>query len=435
MSKVVDVLLKGCGQIDPISVKDYESIGGYQGLRKAVTMDPQKIVDDVTDSKLMGRGGAAFSCGRKWGHMLHASNGPKYVVCNGDEGEPGTFKDQVLMGQKPLGVIEGMTIAGYTFGSPDGYIYIRGEYREIQKTFEAAIEAAKEANLLGKDILGTGWDYDIHVISGAGAYVCGENSALLNSIEGKPGRPRIKPPHLADVGLFGKSTLVNNVETLSYIPTIIREGVDGYKKYGTEASPGTKLICLSGDVVNKGVYEVPFGLTMREIIEDLGGGVPNDKALKLVHIGGQSGPIFGPDDLDTKLCYKDLADHGLSIGSGAIVVVDESRCVVDYLKNVAEFFTHESCGKCTPCREGTYTVELILDKFMQGAADEEDLRLLKDISLTMAISSFCGLGQTATAALDAALAIFPEEIEAHMDGLCPTGTCPMQALEEASAQA
>ncbi|MDX9872542.1 MAG: NADH-ubiquinone oxidoreductase-F iron-sulfur binding region domain-containing protein, partial [Clostridia bacterium] len=330
-----------------------------------------------------------------------------------------------LLWQDPLRIIEGMTISGYVFNSHDCYIYVRGEYRSIQREFQQAIDNAEKAGYLGHDILGTGFNFKIHIMTGAGAYVCGENSALLNSTEGKVGLPRIKPPHLAEVGLFLQPTLVNNVESFANIPTIVNVGGDEYLSYGTPDSGGTKLICLSGHVANRGVYEVPFGVTLRDIIFDpeLGGGVTGNGKLKFFHLGGQSGPCGFPEQLDTTYCYKILRNTGLSVGSGAVVVLDESVCIIDYLKSVTEFFIHESCGKCNPCREGNKQLLFILNRFTDGTATEADIDLLQKLSRTMAKASFCGLGQAATTALDTFLKFRRSEFEAHIKGECPAEVC------------
>jgi len=425
MSKIKTVISANCGVNTPDSVEEYVKAGGYQGLKKAFTMKPEEIIEEVKKAKLLGRGGAAYPAGSKWEQLLEIPEFPKYIVINADEGEPGTFKDKILLGQDPLRVIEGMTIAGYVFNSHDGYIYIRGEYRAIQKVFQSAIDNAVKAGYLGKNIQGTNFEFNIHIMTGAGAYVCGENSALLNSIEGKAGRPRIKPPHLAEVGLFLLPTLVNNVESIATIPTIVLEGGDKYLSYGTKDSGGTKLICLSGNVVNRGVYEIPFGISLKDCIYDpeLGGGIPNGKKLKFVHLGGQSGPIGGPAQLDTEYCYKALRNAGLTVGSGAIVVMDEDVCVIDYLKGVTEFFIHESCGKCTPCREGNKQIYAILCKLSDGEATEEDLAVLKQLISTMTNASFCGLGQSAAVALNTCWKLFKEEFNDHLHKKCPAKVC------------
>lgn len=425
MSKQVKIISARCGNIRPDSIEDYINAGGYAALAKALTMNPIDIIEEVKKSNLMGRGGAAYPTGKKWEQLLRIKSDPKYIVCNADEGEPGTFKDQLLLDQDPFEVIEGMTIAGFVFNSHDGYIYIRGEYGISQKIMKNAIEAAKRTGYLGNNILGTNFSYDIHVVSGAGAYVCGENSALLNSIEGKPGRPRIKPPHLAEFGLFLKPTLVNNVESYACIPYIVENGGDKFSSLGTESSGGTKLICTSGNVNNRDVFEVPFGITLRELVYDkeFGNGIPSGRKLKMVHIGGQSGSCFPEELLDTKLCYKELKAKGLSVGSGALVVIDDSHCIIDYLLNVTEFFIHESCGKCTPCREGNKQIHTLLSKFADGTAAYEDIDTMMRLSKLMKTGSFCGLGQTATAALDSCLKYFMDEFEEHIDKKCRAGVC------------
>jgi NADH-quinone oxidoreductase subunit F len=425
MSKIKQLISAKCGKIRPDSVEDYVKAGGYEGLKKAFTMQPTAIIAEVKAAKLLGRGGAAYPAGSKWEQLLEIPESPKYIVCNADEGEPGTFKDKLLLEKDPLGVIEGMTIAGYVFNSHDGYIYIRGEYLTIQKQFQQAIDNAMKAGYLGKNILGTDFTFNIHIMTGAGAYVCGENSALLNSIEGKAGRPRIKPPHLAEVGLFLMPTLVNNVESFANIPVITLIGGEKYLSHGTKDSGGTKLVCLSGHSAKRGVYEVPFGVTLRDIIYDpeLGGGIADGKKLKFFHLGGQSGPCGSPEQLDTLYCYKALRSAGLSVGSGAVVVMDESVCVIDYLKGVTEFFIHESCGKCTPCREGNRQLHDILSKLSDGTATKADLGIMKRVVDALTNASFCGLGQAAAVALTTCLKHFKAEFEAHLDQKCPAGVC------------
>jgi NADH-quinone oxidoreductase subunit F len=425
MSKIKQLLSVNFGKIQPDSVDEYVKAGGYEALKKAFTMESQAIINEVKDAKLLGRGGAAYPAGSKWEQLYEIQEFPKYIVCNADEGEPGTFKDKMLLEQDPLRVIEGMTIAGKVFNSHDGYIYIRGEYKKIQKVFQSALDNAEKAGYLGNNILGTDFSFKIHIMTGAGAYVCGENSALLNSTEGKVGRPRIKPPHLAEVGLFLMPTLVNNVESFANVPTIVLVGGKEYLSYGTPDSGGTKLVCLSGHAANRGVYEVPFGVTLRDIIFDaeIGGGVANGGKLKFYHLGGQSGPIGFPEQLDTTYCCRVMRNNGLSVGSGAVVVLDESVCIIDYLKSVTEFFIHESCGKCVPCREGNTQLHFILDKFSKGTATEADFALMTKLSTTMAKASFCGLGQAATTALDSCLKYRKAEFEAHLNKQCPAGVC------------
>ncbi|MCL1815937.1 MAG: NADH-quinone oxidoreductase subunit L [Treponema sp.] len=398
--------------------EEYEKTGGFAALKKTITMKSGDVIAEVKKAKLLGRGGAAYPSGNKWEHLLHIHETPKYIVCNADEGEPGTFKDRLIMDKFPLKLLEGIIIAGFVFKAKAGYIYVRGEYRKIQKRLLEAIENTKTAGFLGQNILGTGFDFDIHIISGAGAYVCGENSALLNSTEGKVGRPRIKPPHLAEVGLFLQPTLVNNVESLANIPLIVSMGGDAFLEAGHPDSGGTKLICLSGHIRNRGVFEIPLGkVTLREVVynPEFGGGITGDKKLKFFHLGGQSGPIGGEDLLDTVYSYTDLRKAGLSVGSGAIVVMDESVSILEYLKGVTEFFIHESCGKCVPCREGNRQLHKLLHRLsIPGAATPHNLHILRWIVHTMTDASFCGLGQTAAAALHSAWKHFKPEFEANV---------------------
>ena len=433
MSKIVQLISNNCGNITPDSVDEYVKAGGFEGLKKAFTMKPAAIIAEVKAAKLLGRGGAAYPAGSKWQHLLEIPEFPKYIVCNADEGEPGTFKDKLLLSQEPLRVIEGMIIAGYVFNSNDGYIYIRGEYEAIQRTFQKALDHAIEEGYLGEKILGTDFSFNIHIKTGAGAYVCGENSALLNSIEGKAGRPRIKPPHLAEVGLFLKPTLVNNVESFATIPIITQIGGEKYLSYGTKDSGGTKLVCLSGHAAKRGVYEVPFGITLRDIIYDpeIGGGIAGGKKLKFFHLGGQSGPCGIPAQLDTPYCYKALRTAGLAVGSGAVVVMDESVCVVDYLKGVTEFFIHESCGKCTPCRQGNQQLYKILCRMTSGAGAQDDIEKIQRLIDIMTKTSFCGLGQAAAVAVSTCLLYFKDEFEAHLNGICPAGYCVFESEIEA----
>jgi len=355
MSKLEKILTNNLLS-DPLSVDEYVKSGGFEALKKASAMKPEDIIAEVKKAKLLGRGGAAYPAGSKWEHLLHIPQTPKYIVCNADEGEPGTFKDKLILDRLPLKLLEGIVIAGFTFKAKAGYIYVRGEYRLIQKQLIEAIKNMKDAGFLGKNILGTGYDFDIHVISGAGAYVCGENSALLNSTEGKVGRPRIKPPHLAEVGLFLKPTLVNNVESLAHIPAIIEMSGDEHLKIGHCDSGGTKLICLSGHVQNRGVFEIPLGkLTLREIIYDpeLGGGIPNGKKLKFFHLGGKSGQIGGPELLDTVYSYTDLRKAGLGVGSGAVVVMTKRFRSWNTCKASVNFSSMNPAANACPAAKAT----------------------------------------------------------------------------------
>ncbi|MDR1035962.1 MAG: NADH-quinone oxidoreductase subunit F [Deltaproteobacteria bacterium] len=413
--RALRILTEGADAPEPLDAGGYLARGGYAGLRKALEMGARKVVEEVRDAKLLGRGGAAYPAGSKWEHLMDIGAFPKHIVCNADEGEPGTFKDRFIMERVPFRLIEGMTIAGLVFGSSTGFVYVRGEYRSVQRGFMRAMESARFLNLLGRDIMGSGLDFDIAVVSGAGAYVCGENSALLNSTQGLAGRPRIKPPHLAEVGLFGAPTLVNNVETFANVPSIVTMGGTAFLEAGHPDSGGTKLVCLSGHVARPGVYEVPLGsVTLREAVfsPELGGGLRDGARVGFLHLGGQSGPLAPPELLDTVYSYSDLRKAGLSVGSGAVVVADDTVNVLDYLMSVARFFVRESCGKCTPCRTGNPAVLKILqDLSVPGLADRRTLEKLWALADVMTQCSFCGLGRTATVALKSAWKAFPEEIE------------------------
>lgn len=433
MNKTYELLGKKIGKINPTSVEEYVKLGGFTALKKALQMEPKEIAAEVKKSNLMGRGGAAYPTGVKWEQAIEIVGSPKYVVCNGDEGEPGTYKDKYIMSGDPLMLIEGMIIGARVVGSPKGIIYIRGEYRGIQKIVREAIENAKAAGYLGENILGSGMNFDLEVTSGAGAYVCGENTALVESIQGKTGRPRMKPPYLKECGLYYKPTLLNNVETFASIPFIISEGGEKYASIGYENSGGTKLVCLAGNVVNRKVFEVPFGITLREIIFDLGQGVPDGKSMKFFQMGGNSGAISPLDCIDTKLDYAETRKNGLTIGSGAVTVVDDSHCAVDYLKAVMEFYVHESCGKCTPCREGNQRILELVEKLTEGRGTKADIKRIKDLARIMKTTSFCGLGQSVAQPVHSMLKYFGEEFEEHTKGKCSTGVCPMRQKERRKA--
>lgn len=405
----------------------------FEAIKKAVQMSDREILDEILDASLLGRGGASYPTGKKWEQLYKIEGNPKYIVCNCDEGEPGTFKDRELISKVPLRVIEGMLIAGYLFKSNRGIIYIRGEYRKFVDAFKQAIEHAVKAGYLGENIMGIkGFNFTMTVVTGAGAYVCGENSALLNSIESKVSRPRIKPPHLAEVGLYGKPTLVNNVESYACVSVIFEMGAQEFKSYGTSLDGGTKLISLSAHSKNRGTYEVCLGTTLKDIIydEELGGGIRDNKKLKFYHLGGQSGPLGFPEQLETKYCYEDLKEAGLAIGSGAVVVLDESVCIVEYVKRVMEFFVDESCGKCTPCRIGTTRLLEMLEKFTNGTAVVEDLDNLVQLGNHVTRLSLCGLGQASCKALMSALKYRKEEFVEHINGKCPVGSCSMNGEAE-----
>ncbi len=413
-------------QRDPLSVEDYIDRLGFFALRKALTLTDGEILDEMLNANLNGRGGASYLAGRKWNQLYNIHGEPKYIVCNADEGEPGTFKDRDILRYDPIGVIDGMLIASWLFKAKRGFLYIRGEYIELQAHVQKALDNVKAAGYLGKNIMGIeGFEFEITVVSGAGAYICGENSALLNSIEAKAGRPRIKPPHLAEVGLYQCPTLVNNVETFACVPVIFTTGARLFKQVGVENDGGTRVLSLSGHVKNRGVVEVNVGIPLRDILYDstLGGGMAGDKPLKFIHLGGQSGPIAFPEQLETRCCYNDLKEEYLSIGSGAVVVMDESVCLVDYIRKVTEFFVHESCGKCVPCRVGGMRMLELLTDLTQGRGKPGDIERLETLADQISTLSACGLGQAINKALGSCLRYRREEFEAHTRGECPCGGC------------
>ncbi|MEW6285978.1 MAG: NAD(P)H-dependent oxidoreductase subunit E [Chloroflexota bacterium] len=391
----VRILTANCGN-GTTSLAKY---GEYAGLKKAKAMTPEQVIAEVKASGLVGRGGAAFPTGVKWEGAAKAEGSPKYVICNADESEPGTFKDRVLMLDDPHRFIEGMCIAAYAIGAAKGYIYIRGEYPYIVPVLENALNEARGAGYLGND-------FDIEIRVGAGAYICGEETALFESIEGKRGFPRIKPPFPTTHGVFGKPTVINNVETLCTVPMIIAQGAAEYRKLGTEKSPGSKLFCVSGDVERTGVYEVPFGVTLRELLE-MAGGVKDGKQLQAVLFGGAAGAFATSEHLDVKLTFEDLRAAGLPLGSGVVMVFDETRDMRRVLKSLGHFFAHESCGKCYPCQMGTQRQKEILDRIAEGKVLADDFARLQDVGWTMTDASLCGLGQTAASAVLSAMKLWP----------------------------
>jgi NADH-quinone oxidoreductase subunit F len=391
-------LLKRVGYVNPESLDAYRGSGGYSALERAIALGPQGVIREITASNLVGRGGAAFPTGRKWDAVAKSPVRPHYVVCNADESEPGTFKDRTVMEGDPFAVIEGMTIAAFATGSEYGFVYIRGEYPIAAQRIDNAIKAAREQKLLGKNIAGSGFSFDIELRRGAGAYICGEETALFNSIEGKRGEPRNKPPFPVNVGLFGKPTVINNVETLVNVPLIILQGGDGFV--------ATRLFCVSGHVVQPGVYELIPGHTVREVIE-MAGGVPGGKRIQAVLLGGAAGTFIGPDKLDTPLTPEGTRAIGASLGSGVVMVFDETVNMSDVLSRVAAFFRDESCGQCVPCRVGTVRQEELLSRLRSGqtiGAKADELALLKEIGQAMRDASICGLGQTASSAIESAFA-------------------------------
>ncbi len=399
-------LLHRIGRIDPESLEAYCASGGYAALDRAIEIGPAGVIREVLASKLVGRGGAAFPTGRKWDAVAKASGRPHYVVCNADESEPGTFKDRVLMEGDPFAVLEGMSIAGFATGSERGYLYVRGEYPLATRRMAAAIDTARAAGRLGKNVQNAGFTFDVELRRGAGAYICGEETALFNSIEGRRGEPRNKPPFPVQSGLFGKPTVINNVETLVNIPPILMQGGAAYAGIGTSGSSGPKLFCVSGHVARPGVYEVDFGITLRELIA-MAGGVPGEKPIRAVLLGGAAGVFVGPDKLNMPLTFEGTRAAGATLGSGVILVFDESVELGDILARIAAFFRDESCGQCVPCRVGTVRQEELLQRLRAGrmiGSRAQELALLAEIGQVMRDASICGLGQTASSAIESALA-------------------------------
>lgn len=407
----IRMLTSNCGRGRPASFAAYSSSGGYSGLKKALKLTPPDIIAEIKNAGLVGRGGAAFPTAIKWEGAAKASGEPKYIVCNADESEPGTFKDRILMEEDPHRTIEGMVIAAYTVGARYGYIYVRGEYPYAFEVMNAALQAARAAGVLGENILGSGLHFDIEMRLGAGAYICGEETALLESIEGQRGFPRVKPPFPTTHGLFGKPTVINNVETFCNVALILTEGAGAYRKIGTERSPGPKLFCVSGQINKPGLYEVPFGITLRHLLFDLAGGLKPGRKLQAVLMGGAAGAFATEKDLDVILSFEHLSAAGLPLGSGAVTVFDDSADMRDALKRLAHFFADESCGKCYPCQLGTRRQHEILERAAAGRSIAGDRERLRDIGHTMIDASLCGLGQTAGTAVLSAMKLWPEMFE------------------------
>lgn len=419
------VVLANCGYINPEDIKEYIAVGGYSALEKVLSsMQPEQVIDEVKKSGLRGRGGGGFPTGMKWGFTRGAKGDVKYIVCNADEGDPGAFMDRSVLEGDPHRVIEGMIIAAYAIGAGEGYIYVRAEYPLAIKRLRVAIEQAEEMGLLGDNILGTGFNFRLHIKEGAGAFVCGEETALLQSIEGKRGMPRPRPPFPANSGLWGKPTNINNVETYANIPQIITRGADWYASIGTERSKGTKVFALTGKINHTGLAEVPMGISMREIIYDIGGGIIGGKKFKAVQIGGPSGGCIPESILDLPVDYDSLTEAGAMMGSGGLVVMDETTCMVDLARFFLTFTQNESCGKCTPCREGTKRMLEILTRITEGKGREGDIELLESLAKNIKASALCGLGQTAPNPVLSTLRYFRDEYEAHIrDKRCPAGAC------------
>lgn len=421
------IVLKRVGIIDPENIEEYIINEGYQALGKVLTeMSPRDVIEEIKASGLRGRGGAGFPTGLKWGFVAGVPQEKKYVICNGDESEPGTFKDRLVLEGDPHSIIEAMAIAAYAVGANEGFIYIRGEYLLAQERLNKAIKQAYEYGILGEKIFGTEFNFDIHIHSGAGAYICGEETALLESIEGRRGEPRARPPYPTTSGLWGKPTLVNNVETLANVPAIIRNGAKWYRSFGTPSSPGTKVYTILGNVNVTGLIEVPMGITLREVIAIYAKGMKNDISFKVAQTGGSSGSIIPASLQDTPMDFDSFQNAGVSLGSGALLICDENTCVLDLAKVLQNFFRKESCGKCNPCRIGNERAFQILENISQGTGTMQDLDDLAMISKNLNDLSNCGLGQTAGSPIRDILNHYRAEVEAHIRlKVCPSGVCPM----------
>ena len=434
-AKQMRIALRNCGVINPENIDEYIAQDGYAALGKVLTeMTPQEVIDLVLASGLRGRGGAGFPTGRKWQFAAANKAEQKYACCNADEGDPGAFMDRSVLEGDPHSVLEAMAIAGYAIGANQGYIYIRAEYPIAVKRLQIAIEQAREYGLLGKNIFDSGFDFDIDIRLGAGAFVCGEETALMTSIEGKRGEPRVRPPFPAVKGLFGVPTVLNNVETYANIPQIILKGADWFRSIGTEKSPGTKVFALGGKITNTGLVEVPMGTTLREVVEEIGGGVPGGHTFKAAQTGGPSGGCIPAKLIDTPIDYDNLIAIGSMMGSGGLIVMDETTCMVDIAKFFLEFTVDESCGKCTPCRVGTKRLLEILNKITSGNGTLEDIDKMEELCYYIKENSLCGLGQTAPNPVLSTLKYYRDEYEAHVvEHRCPAGAC--KALTNYSIEA
>lgn len=433
--KQVKVALRNCGLIDPVSFEEYVAMDGFAALAKVLQeMEPQQVIDEIKNSGLRGRGGAGFPTGLKWQFMADQKAEQKYVICNGDEGDPGAFMDNAILTGDPFSVIEAMTICGYATGASKGYAYIRLEYPLAIKNFSKALEIAREKGLLGNNILGTDFSFDIEIRAGAGAFVCGEETALIASTEGKRGEPRPRPPFPAVSGLFDKPSTINNVETWANICPIILKGAEWYSGIGVGKSTGTKVFALAGKVVNSGLVEVPMGITLREVVEEIGGGIANGKKFKAAQTGGPSGGCIPAEHFDTSLDYETLAALGSIVGSGGLIVTDENTCMVDLAKFYLGFTQDESCGKCTPCRIGTKRMLEIMERISKGLGREGDLELLEELAYMIKQSALCGLGQTAPNPVLSTLKYYREEYEAHIKNkTCPAGICKIRGAKRTTS--
>lgn len=423
--KQIKVALEHCGYVNPESIEEYIALGGYEALGKIITeMIPEETIEAIEKSGLRGRGGGGFPTGLKWKLTRKNPRNPKYIICNGDEGDPGAFMDRSLLEGDPHRILEGMMITAYAVGAEKGFFYIRAEYPLAIKRVLLAMEQAKEFGLLGENIFGSDFSFDLEVRSGAGAFVCGEETALIASIEGLRGEPNPKPPYPSDFGLWGQPTVVNNVETLANLPTIIRKGADWFAGFGTETSKGTKVFALTGDVKNTGLIEVPMGITLRELINDVGGGIIAGKKFKAVQLGGPSGGCLTSDHLDVQIDYESLKEKGSMMGSGGVIVVDDSNCMVNIARFFLEFSVEESCGKCVPCRVGLKEMYEILTRITEGKGEEKDLPKLEELGLMIKRLSLCGLGQSAPNPVLSTLRYFNKEYQTHiMEKSCPSCVC------------
>ncbi len=427
------IVLEHCGTIDPESLEDYLALDGYEALYTCLTTkSPVEVIDEIVKSGLRGRGGGGYPAGLKWSTVEKAVGEKKFVICNADEGDPGAFMDRSMLESDPHNVLEGMAIAGYAVGASQGYIYVRGEYPLAIKRLKAAIKQAERLNLLGKNICGTPFSFDIDIRLGAGAFVCGEETALIASIEGKRGTPRHRPPYPAELGLWGYPTLINNVETFANVRPILQNGAESFANIGTEKSKGTKVFALAGSIKNTGLIEVPMGISLREIVFDIGGGILDGKKFKAVQTGGPSGGCIPEEYIDMPVDYESLAKVGSMMGSGGMIVIDETSCMVDVAKYFMEFCKTESCGKCVPCRVGTAQMHMLLSRISEGQASMHDLQLLEELCDVVKHTSLCGLGQTAANPVLSTIRFFRDEYIAHIkDKSCPAGTCTIVNNKEA----
>ncbi len=424
MDRQKHIVLEAGNEMDPLNIDDYESHSGYEALRRCVSeMEPEEVIETVSRSGLRGRGGGGYPTGKKWRHVRDEPGAVKYVIMNGDEGDPGAFMDRMLLESYPHRVLEGLTIAAYAVGAREAYLYVRSEYPLALHRLRRAIEQARERGYLGEDICGTGFGLDINIMEGGGAFVCGEETALMASLEGRRGMPRFRPPYPAQSGLWGKPTSINNVETCATVPWIIRHGAEEFAEIGTESSRGTKVFALAGRIRRGGLIEVPMGITIGEIVDEIGGGIRDDRGFKAVQIGGPSGGCLPASLRDVRIDYSDLQEHGAIMGSGGLVVLDENTCMVDVARYFLQFTQQESCGKCTACRVGTKRMLEILERLCEGEGGSRDLEKLEQLAHDVRNMSLCGLGSTAPNPVLTTLRYFRDEYEAHLEGRCPAATC------------